>query len=285
MPEWLDTAQGWLTEHILKALKENVAHNRSALPPFRLPQIAHEIVVELGIFAAGGAPEAAQKTGEDLGRKGLVLRSMSAIQRALVRASLLHLEAQHLTVVHEYASLLTEGVATAALKELTEQRDEMQLVLDHSVQGRELELRTIIQELSTPIMPVHEHVLVLPLVGEIDEERAQRITERLLGAVTERRARIVIIDVTGAAELDAAIADSLLRAARAVQLLGARVVLVGIRPEVAVTLTRGDVGLRGLVVLADLQSGIAYALREQGLGVFEDRHAQPRLRRVAPWSR
>ena len=81
------------------------------------------------------------------------------------------------------------------------------------------------------------------------------------------------------------IADRLLGAARAVQLLGARAMLVGIRPEVAVTLTRRDVELRGLVVLADLQSGIAHALREQGLGVFQAPQSRPRPQRSAPGSR
>jgi rsbT co-antagonist protein RsbR len=279
MQGWLDPAQGWLTEHTLKALKENVAHNRSGLPPFRLPHVAREIVAGLVAFVAGGGPEAAKKMGEGLGRKGLVLQAMMAIQRALLQESLLQLETQHITIVHDYASLVAEGVAAAAMNALTE-RAEMQILLEQAVQSRELELRKIIQELSTPIMPVHEHVLVLPLVGEIDEERAQRITERLLGAVSERRARIVIIDVTGVPEFDAAIADSLLRAARAVQLLGARAVLVGIRPEVAVALTRRDVDLQGLVVLADLQSGIAHALREQGLAVFQDSQRQPHPRRA-----
>jgi rsbT co-antagonist protein RsbR len=166
-------------------------------------------------------------------------------------------------VVHDYVSLLAEGVGAAAMKVLAEQRDEMQLLLEQALVGREGELRQVIHELSTPVMPVHEHVLVVPLVGAIDEERARRITERLLAAVSERRAHVVILDITGVSELDAVSADGLLRAAKAVQLLGAKVLLVGVHPNLAVSLTRRDVDLRGLKTLADLQSGIEYALRER----------------------
>ena len=181
-----------------------------------------------------------------------------------MREALAHLEPALVLVVHDYASLLAEGVAAAAMRVLAEQRDEMQILLERAIAGREVELRKVIHELSTPVMPVHEHVLVVPLVGTIDEERARRITERMLAAVSERRAHVVILDITGVSELDAASADGLLRAAKAVQLLGAKVLLVGVHPNLAVSLTRRDVDLRGLRTLANLQSGIEYAAAGSG---------------------
>jgi rsbT co-antagonist protein RsbR len=261
----IDAARDLLAERALRALKENVAHNGSGLPPFRLAQVGRQIVAGLAAFAAAGGAGAgaAREVGEALGRMGLGLRSVAELQRALVREAAGHLEAALVPVVNDYLSLVAEGVAAAAMKVLVEQRDEMQLLLERTLEGREAELRRVIHELSTPVMPVHERVLVVPLVGTIDEERARRITERLLEAVSERRAQVVIVDVTGVSELDEVSADGLLRAAKAVQLLGAKVLLVGVHPDLALSLTRRDVDLRGLVTLADLQSGIAYALGEQ----------------------
>jgi rsbT co-antagonist protein RsbR len=176
---------------------------------------------------------------------------------------------------HVYLTLLTEALAAGEIGELSRQRDEMQIALERSIRSRELELRKLIQDLSTPIMPVHNRVLVLPLVGDIDDERAQKINEKLLHAVSQRQARTVIIDITGVPSVDMAVASALMGAARAVQLLGARVVLVGISPEVARTLTQLDIAIEGVRTLANLQRGIEFALELQGLAV---REALPRGR-------
>jgi len=119
-----------------------------------------------------------------------------------------------------------------------------------------------LRALSTPIIPVRRGVLVMPLVGKIDEVRAAQILEALLAGVTTHRASFVILDVTGVPEADAGVADALLRAARAVRLLGARVILTGICPAIAQTLVQMGVGLEGLVTLATLEAGIAHAMRE-----------------------
>jgi rsbT co-antagonist protein RsbR len=129
-------------------------------------------------------------------------------------------------------------------------------------------------------MPVHDQILALPLVGEIDAERAQKINETLLHAVAQRQARTVIIDITGVPSVDMDVASALMAAARAVELLGARVALVGISPAVARTLAHLDVALEGVRTLGNLQGGIRYALELQGLAV---RKALPRGRaRLAP---
>jgi rsbT co-antagonist protein RsbR len=136
------------------------------------------------------------------------------------------------------------------------------------IEARENQLREFIQQLSTPVMPVHRKILVLPLIGTIDDERARRITERVLTETSQRQARIVIIDITGLAHCDAAVLASLTSVMRAVQLLGARAVLVGIQPEIATTLAGLDLD-RTLVTLADLQSAIEWALRQLGLAILD----------------
>jgi rsbT co-antagonist protein RsbR len=116
-------------------------------------------------------------------------------------------------------------------------------------------------EMSTPLIPVAHGVLVMPLIGSIDPARAERIMEVLLAGVAAQRARAVILDVTGVRAIDTTVADSLLRAARSVKLLGAEAILTGVGPIIARTLVDLGVDLRGLVTLGDLHSGVRHAMR------------------------
>lgn len=123
----------------------------------------------------------------------------------------------------------------------------------------------IVRQLSTPIMPVYAGVLVLPLIGPVDAERAAQITESLLLAIGKERAAVVIIDITGVPAIDERIAGWLTQAVGATRLLGAQVVLVGIGPAIAQTIVQGGVDLGGAVTLADLKAGLEYALAQRGL--------------------
>ncbi len=117
-----------------------------------------------------------------------------------------------------------------------------------------------LRELSTPIIPLSDGVIAMPLIGAIDSARAQQIVESLLAGVEAHRARAAILDITGVQVVDTQVANALLRAAQAVRLLGAQVIITGIRPEVAQTLVGLGLDLGGITTLATLQSGIAHAL-------------------------
>ncbi|MFP4437144.1 MAG: PAS domain S-box protein [Chloroflexaceae bacterium] len=120
-----------------------------------------------------------------------------------------------------------------------------------------------LRELSTPLIPINDQVMVMPLIGTIDSYRTQQVMDSLLQGIAANHAQIAIIDITGVPVVDSQVADALVRAARAVRLLGARVVLTGIRPEVAQTLVGLGIDLSGIVTRGSLQSGIAYALEPQ----------------------
>jgi rsbT co-antagonist protein RsbR len=113
---------------------------------------------------------------------------------------------------------------------------------------------------------------VLPFVGSIDSRRAAEVTERMLEEIAAQQAEIVIIDITGVALIDTSTANHLLMTSRAANLLGSRMVLVGIGAETAQTIVHLGVELHGLVTLADLQAGIAYALEQFGLGIQPLQH-------------
>jgi anti-anti-sigma regulatory factor len=115
-------------------------------------------------------------------------------------------------------------------------------------------------ELSTPLIPISERVMAMPLIGAMDAGRAQRVLEVLLAGIAESRASVAILDITGVPTMDTQVADGLIRAAKGVKLLGAQAVLTGIRPEVAQTLVSLGIDLTGIVTERSLQSGIEYAM-------------------------
>ena len=113
-----------------------------------------------------------------------------------------------------------------------------------------------IKELSTPVLPLRAGLLLLPVIGVIDSERARQLTEQLLEGIRTHRAKAVVIDLTGVPAVDSAVANHLLLTVRAAKLLGANAVITGISTENAQTLTRIGVDLSGLVTTSDLQSGV-----------------------------
>jgi rsbT co-antagonist protein RsbR len=123
--------------------------------------------------------------------------------------------------------------------------------------------RVALHELSTPLIPVADGVVVMPLIGSMDSARAQQVMETLLEGVATHRATIALLDITGLPVVDTQVAHALVRAAQAVKLLGAQVILTGIRPEVAQTLVSMGADLNGITTLNNLQKGIVHALQQQ----------------------
>ena len=114
-------------------------------------------------------------------------------------------------------------------------------------------------ELSTPLLPISERIVVMPLVGSVDSRRAQQVLDTLLHGIATSGVQVAILDITGVPVVDTQVANALIRAAQAVKLLGAQVVLTGIRPEVAQTLVGLGTDLNGITTRSSLQSGIAFA--------------------------
>ena len=139
------------------------------------------------------------------------------------------------------------------------------------VQERERVIRQqqdAIQELSTPVLQVRERLLILPIIGVLDGQRAQQLTEQLLGGIRRHRAKVVVIDVTGVPEVDAAVANHLVQTVDASRLMGAGVIITGLSSEIAQTLVRIGVDLTKMNTVGDLQGGIEEAERLLGFKVI-----------------
>lgn len=124
--------------------------------------------------------------------------------------------------------------------------------------------RSTIRELSTPIIPIDDHTLIVPLIGAIDSARAAQMTQTILDAVGNHRADTVIIDITGIAVVDTSVANHLIQTARAAGLLGARVTLAGMTPEVAQTIVQLGVDLAHLSTRGTLRSALEATRRLRG---------------------
>ncbi len=117
-----------------------------------------------------------------------------------------------------------------------------------------------LQELSAPLIPVFDGISVMPLVGTIDTERAKQIMESLLNGVVRNRSEVVLIDITGVPVVDTMVAHHIIQAADAVRLVGAKCMLVGIRPEIAQTIVNLGINLNQITTKNTLKKGIESAL-------------------------
>ena len=139
------------------------------------------------------------------------------------------------------------------------------------VQERERIIRQqqeAIRELSTPVLQVRERLLILPIIGVIDAQRARQLTEQLLRGIRQNRAKVVVIDITGVPTIDSTVANHLVQTVEASRLMGASVIITGLSSEIALTLVTIGVDLSKMNAVGDLQGGIEEAERLLGYKVI-----------------
>lgn len=130
-----------------------------------------------------------------------------------------------------------------------------------------------LKELSAPVIPVMERIIVMPLIGGIDSLRARDITRALLGGITEYRARIVILDITGVPLVDSGVAEHLNKTIMAARLKGARAIVTGISDAVAETIIDLGIDWQEVQTVRDLQTGLMVALEEVGISLSRQKDA------------
>src|SRR5919199_1285311 len=140
------------------------------------------------------------------------------------------------------------------------------------VQERERIIRQqqeAIRELATPVLQVRERLLILPIIGVLDGQRARQLTEQLLRGIRTNRARVVVIDITGVPQIDSTVANNLVQTVEASRLMGASVIITGLSSEIAQTLVTIGVDLSKMNAVGDLQGGIEEAERLLGYQVLQ----------------
>lgn len=146
-----------------------------------------------------------------------------------------------------------EDITDKKLREREQQQQE-QIILQQA---------NLLDELSTPLLSIDNNTLIMPLIGAIDTKRAQQIMDTLLNGISEHHAQQVILDITGISIVDTSTAAMIIQMAQAVRLLGARIILTGIRPEIAQTIVGLNIDFLDITTLSTLQSGIAYVFKNK----------------------
>jgi rsbT co-antagonist protein RsbR len=171
------------------------------------------------------------------------------------------------------ASSLTVLVERARLVDSLEHKvEERTADLRRSLEERErLQQRVIdaqkraLLELSTPIIPVMDQIIVMPLIGSVDTARSRDVTRTLLAGIRAHRAKVVILDVTGVPIVDSGVANHLNKTIQAARLKGARTIITGISDEVAETIVDLGIDWSWIETLSDLQTGLVVALDSLGI--------------------
>jgi rsbT co-antagonist protein RsbR len=163
-------------------------------------------------------------------------------------------------------ALSAERLALQSQQEtLTERNAELEGALSavHAAQAERDMMAGFIRNVSVPILPILDRVVLVPLVGELDQERAMTMADRVLRGVEDYRARLIILDVTGVPLIDSAVAQWLIRVIESARLLGADCTMVGITPEVAQTLVSTGIDLSMINTQADLRTAIEHVVRDR----------------------
>lgn len=141
--------------------------------------------------------------------------------------------------------------------------------LEAMVENRTIELRKLIRELSSPIIPVLDGILVTPVMGRFDQERSDDFTEKALQAIVEQKASMLILDVTGIKAMNNLILSTLEKVTQSVQLIGAVPIVAGISPELGMEMAAKGIYLNDLKCFATLKHAIHYAIALEGMQIVK----------------
>ncbi|MDF2693383.1 MAG: RsbR, positive regulator of sigma-B [Labilithrix sp.] len=169
------------------------------------------------------------------------------------------------------ARTLELEAASNQLREEIKQRELSQAERDRLQQQIIEAQKRAIAELSTPIIPVMEGILVMPLVGSIDSLRAKEIMRSVLTGIGQHRAKVVILDITGVPLVDSGVAGHLNKTIQAARLKGARTIVSGISDAVAETIVDLGIDWSGIVTLSDLHTSLLAALDSVGIKLSREK--------------
>jgi anti-anti-sigma regulatory factor len=169
------------------------------------------------------------------------------------------------TLTRQISGALQDSLLVQQVRERTEDLERETAERERLQQEVINAQKQTLQELSTPIIPIMEHIIVMPLIGSIDSIRAGDITRALLAGIRQHKAKVVILDITGVSIVDSGVAGHLNKTIQAAQLKGAHTIVTGISEAVAETIVDLGIDWSGIETLADLRTGLIVALDNLGI--------------------
>lgn len=159
---------------------------------------------------------------------------------------------------------------TENVREHIQTREQRTIVqLEAMVENRTMELRKMIRELSSPVVPVLDGILVAPVMGRFDQERTDTFTEKALQSIVEYKASMLILDVTGVKQMNSLIVGMLEKVTQSVQLIGAVPIVAGISPQLGMEMSEKGIYLKELKCFATLKHAVHYAIALDGMQLIK----------------
>ena len=121
-------------------------------------------------------------------------------------------------------------------------------------------------EMSTPVTKIWDGVLFAPIVGIIDSKRSVDIMNRALSSISDTRARTLLLDIGGVAVVDTAVANHLIKIAKAAVLMGCKTIISGISPSIAQTITELGIDLGSIQTTSTIESALRESITRPGAG-------------------
>lgn len=151
------------------------------------------------------------------------------------------------------------------IHELARKKEQESIMeLERKVETRTEELSSLVQELSSPIIPVLKDILVLPLIGKYNEDRLSNMLEKSLVELTRLKAKYLLIDVTGIKQVDPYTIHGVQKLIQSIRLIGGQCFIVGVSPELSIQVLSSSVSLKGIQSFSSLQQGVEYAIQQNG---------------------
>jgi len=152
------------------------------------------------------------------------------------------------------------------IHELSRKKEREEIArLEGIVEEKTKDLKELVKEISSPVIPVHDGIVVVPLIGKYDEERAEELISKTLNTLPETQARYLILDLTGLnRNINEYTANVIDKVGAASNLIGTKMMLVGMSPELSIVMTQAGISLRQIDCFQTLQHGIYYALGQMG---------------------
>ena len=136
--------------------------------------------------------------------------------------------------------------------------------LEQKVEARTKELNSLVQELSSPVIPVLNGILVIPLIGQYNEERISSMMEKALVELTRLKAKYLLIDLTGIKHVDPYTIHGIQKLIQSVRLIGGQCFIVGVSAELSIQILSSNVNLEHIQSFSSLQQGVEYAIQQNG---------------------
>ncbi|GAE44755.1 positive regulator of sigma-B [Mesobacillus boroniphilus JCM 21738] len=151
------------------------------------------------------------------------------------------------------------------IHELARKKEQESIIeLEKKVEARTEELSSLIQELSSPIIPVLKGILVIPLIGKYNEERLSNLIEKSLVELTKLKAKYLLIDLTGIKNVDPYTIHGIQKLIQSIRLIGGQCFIVGVSAELSIQILSSNVKIEGIQSFSSLQQGVEYAIQQNG---------------------